>query len=263
MTPVTSMVQTQKNLEELFDKNQLMDVLREQFAPLAEDNEFWLDCLCYIYLHKQADVPVMTGLLSPKWGEPQDVAEMLIEAIEADIMDFDLDNYRFIVKHKIPQSVQDLLDRYQFPLPMVVRPGKVRNNCSGSGYYNRKGRIILNGSDVFDEEDVCLDHINRVNSVALTLNTNVISSAEGKMILPKRKPGEPFMEFRKRQKQAEIFYNTSLEVIQGMLMLGNKFWLTHKYDRRGRTYCVGYHINSQGTEYNKAVLELARKEVIR
>lgn len=260
---MTSMVETQQNLEELFNRNQLMDVLREQFAPLADDNQFWLDCLCQIYLHKQADVPTMVGLFSPKWGEPQEVAEMLTEVVEADLMDFDMESYRFIMKYEITQDVQDLLDRYQFPLPMVVRPNKVKNNHSGSGYYDRKGRIVLNGSDVFDDEDVCLDHINRANSVALTINTDVIASAEGMMILPKRKPGEGFTDFQKRQKQAEVFYNTSLEVMQGMLTLGNEFWLTHKYDRRGRTYAVGYHVNSQGTDYNKAVLELSRKEIIK
>ena len=82
------------------------------------------------------------------------------------------------------------------------------------------------------------------------------------MILPKRKIGEAFDEFQKRQKQAQVFYEHSLEVMQAIATLGNEFWLTHKYDRRGRTYAVGYHINTQGTDYNKAVLELAKKEVI-
>lgn len=259
---MTSMITTQKNLEELYNRNQLMDVLREQFGPLTDD-PFHLDCVCQIYLHKQADVPTMVGLFSPKWGEPQDVAEMLKEVVEDDLMDFDMDNRKFVMKYEITKDVEDLLAHYQFPLPMVVTPNKVKNNHMGSGYYDKKGRIILNGSDVFDNEDVCLDHINRANSVSLGLNMSVISSEEGYMILPKRKVGEGFKEFQKRQKQAQVFYETSMKVMQGMLTLGNEFWLTHKYDRRGRTYAVGYHVNSQGTDYNKAVLELAKKEVIK
>lgn len=258
---MTSMIDTQQNLEELFHRNQLMDVLREQFAPLTED-PFKLDCVVQIYLHKQADVPTMVGLFSPKWGEPQDVAEMLKEAVEEDLMDFDMDTKKFSLKYEITQDVEDMLARYQFPLPMVVKPKKITNNHMGSGYFDKKGRIVLNGSDVFDEEDVCLDHINRANSVALTLNMNVIASAEGMMILPKRKSHEGFEDFRKRQKQAEVFYTTSAEVMQGIMTISDEFYLTHKYDRRGRTYAVGYHINSQGTDYNKAVLELAKKEVI-
>ncbi|AID16824.1 RNA polymerase subunit 1 [Dinoroseobacter phage vBDshPR2C] len=261
MTEHTNMIEAQKNLEELFNRNQLMDVLRDQFSPLSED-PFKVDVLCQIYLHKQADIPTMVGLFSPKWGEPQDVAEMLKEAVEEDLLDFDMESKRFIMKYEITQDVEDMLARYQFPLPMVVRPNKVKDNHMGSGYFDRKGRIVLNGSDVFDEEDVCLDHINRMNSVALTLNMEVIASAEGHMIIPKRKVGEGFEEFQKRQKQAQVFYETSLDVMRGMHTLGNEFWLTHKYDRRGRSYAVGYHINSQGTDYNKAVLELAKKEKV-
>jgi hypothetical protein len=256
-----NMVETQRNLEELFHRNQLLDVLREQFEPLTDD-PFKLDCVVQIYLHKQADVPTMVGLFSPKWGTPQEVAEMLKEVVEDDLIDFDMESMKFVLKYEITADVEEQLANYQFPLPMIVPPRKVENNHMGSGYIDRRGRIILNGSDVFDEEDVCLDHINRANSVGLTLNMNVIASEEGHMILPKRKVGEPFEDFQKRQKQAKVFYENSMNVMQGLLTLGNEFWLTHKYDRRGRTYCVGYHVNSQGTDYNKAVLELSKKELI-
>ena len=40
------------------------------------------------------------------------------------------------------------------------------------------------------------------------------------------------------------------------------FWLTHKYDKRGRIYDVGYFINPQGNDYHKASIELAHKEVV-
>ncbi len=42
---------------------------------------------------------------------------------------------------------------------------------------------------------------------------------------------------------------------------GNEFYLTHRYDKRGRTYAQGHFINPQGTEYNKAVLEFSNEEV--
>ena len=41
-----------------------------------------------------------------------------------------------------------------------------------------------------------------------------------------------------------------------------KFWLTHKYDYRGRFYCQGFHVNYQATGFNKASVEFANKEVI-
>lgn len=258
---MTSMIETQSNLEELYSKHQLLPVLREQFEELSED-PFTIDVIVQIYLHKQADLPTMVGLFSPKWGTPQEVADLLVECVEGDMLDFDMDTGRFSLIYGISEDVEQMLARYQFPLPMVVPPKKVTNNHMGSGYLNQKGKIILNGSDVFDHEDVCLDHINRANSVGLTLNLDVVASEEGYMIPPVRKSGEHFEDFRKRKKQMENFYEHSLEVMQGVAALGNEIWLTHKYDRRGRSYCVGYHVNAQGTDYNKAVLDLANKEKI-
>jgi DNA-directed RNA polymerase len=46
------------------------------------------------------------------------------------------------------------------------------------------------------------------------------------------------------------------------MMLGNEFYLTHRYDKRGRCYAQGYHVNPQGNDWNKAVIELAEKEVV-
>lgn len=258
---MTTMIETQKNLEEIFHKHQLMKTLKEQFSEVTTD-PFSLEVVCQMYLHKQADVPTMVGLFSPKWGDPDDVAGMLLEVAQNDLIDYDQTTDRFVMKYGLSADVEEILAKYQFPLPMIVEPVKVTNNRMGSGYFDKHGSIVLNGSDIFDGEDVCLDHINRINSVALTLNMNVVASKEGNMIVPKRKVGEDFEEFQKRKKQAAMFYENSLDVMKGMMALGNTFYLTHKYDRRGRTYCVGYHINSQGTDYNKAVLELANKEMI-
>jgi hypothetical protein len=45
-------------------------------------------------------------------------------------------------------------------------------------------------------------------------------------------------------------------------MYHNKpFYFLHKYDSRGRIYSQGYHINIQGTEYDKAILDFAERKV--
>jgi hypothetical protein len=46
------------------------------------------------------------------------------------------------------------------------------------------------------------------------------------------------------------------------LQEGNEFCLTHKYDKRGRIYCQGYPVNYQGALWNKAVIQLAAKEIV-
>jgi len=258
--------ETQTGLEELFSKHQLLPVLREQFAEMGDDQivvepAMATEALAQLYLHRQADVPTMVGILSPKYGDPQAVADKLLLLCEIDYMDYQESSDKFIVKFDVSEDVQEMLDRYQYPLPMVVPPKQVRQNHH-TGYMTINGSVVLNGSDYFDDKDMCLDHLNRANSVALALSMDVIHSEEGKYIRPTRNPGEDFSDFRKRQKQADIFYATSVDVMESIDSLSDELYLTHKFDRRGRCYASGYHVNTQGTDYNKAVLQLANKEVI-
>lgn len=263
---------TQVALEELFSKHQLLPVLRDQFSELTED-PFTQEVLSQIYLHKQASPEVLIGMFSPKWGTPQEVADQLAVCVEEDFLDYDLDNQKLILRYGITEDVEAMLARYQYPLPMITPPKKIPENQDHqtfgiTGYETIKGSLVLNstspegGGSAFEDVDICVDHLNRANRISLSLNLDVINSPEGKFIVPKRKHGEDFTEFKKRKKQAEIFFNTSLEVMEGLLAFSEEVFLTHKYDRRGRTYASGYHVNTQGTDYNKAVVELSRKEVI-
>jgi hypothetical protein len=257
---------TQKDLEELFSKHQLMPVLREEFREMGEDQvvcepRMATEALVQMYLHRQCDVPTLVGILSPKYGEPQDVADKLLLLVEIDYFDYDFNKKKFMVKYDVSDDVKEMLAKYQYPLPMVVKPKKVNHNFQ-TGYLTVKGTVVLNGSDYFDDKDLCLDHLNRANSVALSLNMETALSEQGKYIRPQRNQGEAFDDFRKRQKQSDVFYATSMQVMETLESLSDELYLTHKYDRRGRCYASGYHVNSQGTDYNKAVLELAKKEVI-
>ena len=51
------------------------------------------------------------------------------------------------------------------------------------------------------------------------------------------------------------------EVMEALFMMGNEFYLTHRYDKRGRCYAQGYHVTTQGNPWNKAVIEFAHEEL--
>lgn len=260
---------TQEDLEHLFNKFQLMSVLRSEFETIVDPSvaehqlepEMVTEALAQIYLHRQADPETMVGILCPKYGTAQAVADKLLLMVELDYLDFDTDLDKFTVKFDLSDDVKEMLDRFQFPLPMVVKPEKVTDNFT-TGYLTMKAPLVLNGSDYFDDVDLCLDHLNRANSVALAMNFDVITSDQGKFVKPVRAVGEDFDEYRKRVKQAEQFYNTTIQVMEQIDELSDEIYLTHRYDRRGRIYATGYHCNTQGTDYHKAVLTLANKEVL-
>jgi len=59
-------------------------------------------------------------------------------------------------------------------------------------------------------------------------------------------------------------YKASSENLMSTLsVLSNgEFYLAHSYDHRGRHYARGYQLNYQGTDFNKASIEFANKEII-
>jgi hypothetical protein len=247
-----------------------MSVLTSEFEEIVDENhahrDFMVATLVQIYLHRQADPETMVGVLSPKHGDPQQVADLLMLACEEDYIDFDPHGAgegkpRFILKYEVSEDIVAMLDRYQYPLPMVIEPKKVKGYFD-TGYVTINRPTILNGSDYFKDKDLCADHLDRANSVALTLEMGVIGAGEAQYTTPERAVGESFTDFSKRQRQARIFYDTSVEVMEGLMSFSDKLWITHRYDRRGRCYGSGYHVNTQGTDYNKAVLNLAKKEIV-
>lgn len=261
----------QREMENLFSNNQLHKRVKEEFENeplfLAHMNEvgidpdFGYDLLVQIYLHKRANVPTLVGLLRKHFdGNVQDTADALYHATDNDLVDWDDLSQTFVVRYGIPQEVQDIIDTYQYPLPMIVRPKKIRHNYE-SGYLNHKCSIILKNNH--HEDDVCLEFINKINSIKLRINHDTANMVHNKWKnLDKPKEGESFEKYKQRQRQFDKYNRTAHDVLQHIAVAGNEFYLTHRYDKRGRVYCQGYHVTYQGTSWNKAVVEFADGELV-
>lgn len=136
--------------------------------------------------------------------------------------------------------------------PMVCEPRTLTNNYS-SGYLTHEDSLIL-GKGNHHDENICLDTLNIANSVALTLNTEFLSTFEE----------EPTYELDTPTKEVlwDQYKRQSYKYYTMIAKQNNRFYLTHKVDKRGRTYAQGYHISSQGTSFKKACIELADGEVV-
>ncbi|WP_051299002.1 hypothetical protein [Marinobacterium litorale] len=138
-------------------------------------------------------------------------------------------------------------------LPPMVCPPEVITSNYDSGYLTKKESMIL-GWNAFHEGNICLDSINKFNQVPLSLNVELLKTYSE---APKQLLTDP-----EKQEQWEKFVTDSYVVYRDLVKQGNKFWLTHKVDKRGRTYAQGYHVSSQGNAFRKAILELHDKEVV-
>lgn len=262
----------QIQLEYLFNKNQTISRIKKEIASCTEFDftaymtakgipvDFGYDLMVQMVLHKRAKLDVLVGLLK-KHFEPardacQQTVDMIIQCAQADLVDYSAALDIFIVTANITQDVQDELDRFQYPLPMVVAPKPLTKNTSTPYLSLKDGSVILRNNH--HNDDVCLDHLNRMNRVKLMVNGDTAKKVSSEWRnLDKPKPGETKQDFEKRRRAFDKYDRTAKDVIELLTELGNCFYLTHKVDKRGRTYCQGYHCTYQGASWNKAVIELA------
>ena len=271
-TKAIDMEQVQIDMEKLFHKNQLHPRIRSEFQnadlPFRDvmvknglDPAFGFDLLVQMVLHKRAHLPVLVGILRKHFkGDCQATTDALLIACQIDLVDWNPTTEQFIVKYDITADVQADLERYQFPLPMIVEPRELKNNTD-TGYFTSRNSVILKNNH--HENDVCLDHLNHMNRIKLTLNNDVAAFIENKWRnLDKPKPGEDRKEFDKRKKAFDKFDRTARDVFAHLNIAGGEFYLTHKVDKRGRTYCQGYHCSYQGNTWNKACIQFANQEIV-
>lgn len=267
----TPEVQKQIELEQLFSKNQLLPRVRAVFensdlpfrARMEEHQiptEFGFDLLVQMAIHCKANISTLVGLLRHHFANGQECADMLYRAAVADLVEWSSKSQMFECLHYISRDVQDELDKFQYPMPMIVEPLPLKGN-KDTGYYLDHRSVILNKNHTND--DVALDHLNRMNQIKLTVNMDVVKKiANSWRNLDKLKPGETKEKFDRRKRAFEKFDKTAKDVLSLITSVSNTVYLTHAYDKRGRTYCRGYHYSYQSTPWCKAIVELADKELV-
>lgn len=266
------LMKKQIELEQLFSKNQLTPRIKAEFTGCKEIDfsaffqqagiplDFGFAFLVQMALHKRASLPTMVGVLRSHCETAQQVADLILKLVELEVANWDPVTERLIVIITIGDDVQAELDRFQFPLPMVVEPREVKTNRD-TGYVLNRGSIILKKNH--HSGDVCLDHINRQNRIKLTIDRDTATMVKNTWRnLDKPKEGESREDFEKRVRAFEKYDRTCKDVHDKLAEAGDHFYLTHKYDKRGRIYCQGYHVSYMGAPWNKAVIQLADKEIV-
>jgi hypothetical protein len=116
------------------------------------------------------------------------------------------------------------------------------------------GSLILGGSQNHHDGDICLDHLNRMNGIKLKLN---------RQFLRKYEEAPTFaLDSKEKREQWEDFITNSYRAYIKLVRAGNRFYLEHNYDKRGRTYAEGYHISTQGSSFKRSIVQLADAELV-
>lgn len=194
--------------------------------------------------------------ISDKVAGATTAAEILAVTCNSDVFDIYKDNkydsLQIVSNYELDQKVLTFIEQTKYLPPMICPPRIVKSNID-SGYLTHKDSMIL-GKGNLHSENICLDSINTFNQVALSLNVELLTKLS-------EKPSKPLTDPAKKEQWLN-FVNDSYATYKMLIQMGNQFWLTHKVDKRGRTYAQGYHVTTQGNSFRKAVIEFHEKEII-
>lgn len=263
------MEQTQINLEKLYAKNQIIPRVKQEFINagfskhLEDDGidvKFGLSVLTQIALHKRANFPTMLGLTKHHFDSLQDCSDALLDMAQKNYLTWSKQNAQFVVRFGIDAETQMEIDTYQYPLPMLVEPREVTNNRE-TGYFTIPGSMILKNNH--HDDDICLDVINDLNKIKFSVNTQVVQHINNNWKnIDKQKDGEDYSTYKQRVENFKKYTNTAKDILEAIYINGNTFHLTHKYDKRGRIYSMGYHCTYQGNTWNKATIQFSDMEYV-
>lgn len=121
-------------------------------------------------------------------------------------------------------------------LPMRIKPYELVNN-SDNPHMMVKYKNIVTKQKIDDDIELNLDHINRMNSIPMVISETM------KSLVPVNNPPTKF--------ELAVEYADYRE-----------HYFTHYYDSRGRTYCQGYYLTTQGTDMQKSLSVINDPQII-
>ncbi|AUR82577.1 hypothetical protein NVP1152O_095 [Vibrio phage 1.152.O._10N.222.46.E1] len=161
---------------------------------------------------------------------------------------------------EVSKTTSQLIQRAMFLPPMVCKPAMLTHNRS-TPYMTGEERSLILGKFNHHDGDICLDTLNIANGVALSLNVDMLKGITESILLP-LKLQVKLKQDPKRKEQYDKFMRDSAEVYSYLVKNGNRFYMAHKPDKRGRKYASGYHANTQGDVFRKSIVDLHVKEVV-
>lgn len=213
----------------------------------------------------------------------QTIAEILAVLCGTDIFDIWKPHVQaslqIINRIVLPEVLTQFIERSCYLPPLICEPRELTNNMSSAYYTHEADSLILGGGLNHHDGNICLDVLNKRNKVPLSLDVEFLCNYEeeptfnlneidpetlAKYAAKGRKLSDwDKADLIRKQKanwdkyKRQSYYFYSLVVNQG-----NKYYTPNKYDKRGRLYSCGYHINPMGTPFKKAMTNFAKKEVV-
>lgn len=272
-----NLFEKQLHIESTYNKTQahqfIKELLKDTLEPYGEhfpEPKDWKTaktiCAALLVHQKMYIQNLVEMMVKKNWLDSATAASYIAETI-IKMMDIDMVDYmykgEYLEIHSKWAMTEEIAQEYKrmiYKLPMVIAPNRININRDnrGSGYYlDEHDSLILTHHHSYR---ICTDVLETLNNTPLSINKTVVKHAVHTNNGCIMKEHESKEEYQQRMEHWKVFIEQTKFVHE---MIGdNPFFLTHKYDTRGRCYDMGYHVHTQGDSYSKAVIQLANEEVV-
>lgn len=219
-----------------------------------------LDVLVQVCLIAQKEVPLISLCSAKtikdmtKQESAMTIGEILHCIDSTDLILWDKPKDKILVKSNM--ALSDELERRLKLMcvlpPMMTKPRKLTHNKSSGFLTIKSDSLILGDKENYHDECISLDVLNTLNSQALCLDLDICYKFE-KEFTGDKTDETALLTFEKAKEQFEFFRDK---------LNDSTIHFTHKVDKRGRVYSQGYQMNTQGTSYEKACINLKTKEYV-
>lgn len=181
-----------------------------------------------------------------------------IDTTELILWDITKDNKRIIKSNMaLSDELENRLKLLCVLPPMMVKPRKLIHNRSSGFLTIKSDSLILGDKENHHDECISLDVLNTLNSQALCLDLDICYKFEKEFTSDFDIDTDEYKNqkktYDKAKEQFEFFRDN---------LADSAIFFTHKVDKRGRVYSQGYQMNTQGTSYEKACINLKTKEYV-
>ena len=190
------------------------------------------DLWCYLL---QLDNVTMTAVIAQvkhlikndeALNQVKTMGEVIFLFAQADLLDLNRgyeDQWVIGTHQEFDEATLAKINRIKYMPPMLVQPKKLHHYKDCAYLSLRDSGVILNNY-MNNNAEYCLDNLNQFNKQVLKLNVDFL------MRCHKDIPEDPNLA---------KFLKESWEIAADIINAGNEFFLTHKYDKRGRQYAQG------------------------
>ena len=290
-----NLIEKQKFFEIKYNKRQRRQILKEALAPclqplLEEDSpelseeeraEFdyvlntSLEILCILVERQTITMNTLIEMVIERdeVNKALDIAKVVQIGYNYGLWNVSKDRYtRLHNIWELSDEVKHTLEQFRFVNPMIVKPLPVnqKNDNRGSGYLTTSSDSLLLGGQ-YHTGDICTEILDKLNDTAYEINIDLMHTYRNSwnhMHAPKKANGidqmkdETTEEYNQRIHSFEEFEKLVFKSVAEIYNSQNQCYLTHKYDKRGRIYCVGYQISYQSNSYGKAILNFKNKQIV-